>query len=616
MYVQLNNLQKILYQNAATQFSVDFMADPSRDGEKFAGDNFGGTANGNGYELVAYYDLSGALVMKTILDNPGFEIKFPTALQNIRYGIDRFAMSLNNTYTSYNIFMTDGKLVYIVGMPIFNDTNGPVYGFALMGRVMNTLLMNSITYDTSMCFAFVQIAGDAPNPRLKDYASIISSIRTTVPKVQNSNWDINPTVQDYVLSPYDYPRFCRPTENDPNATVTARVYSTIIMQDMFGIKSLMIRVDMQRQDILLGIQSIVIAVVVLGFVIIVVSIGTVILIDFVLLRRVLALTRSLHKIVLSANVDERVSSGKVLFDDEVNRLAKLINLMLRKMAITQKSLESTLQSASEAEHMNRVIMNTVPDFLITITLDGMIQSVNTAFTSKFGYSRNDVEGKLTIDRVVALPLEEMIRISSPLVEDNVKETFLHSRVRTEIPVSISTANANIFVNDVLTPALVIFCRNDTERKALFHELIRVQFEDMWMHTERRKLFQEFCAKELSVENFNFMEAVEVYQQTNSVKQRMKLKQKIIDTYVKEESEYMLNISHKERKEELEATAESTAPPDLFNGLLFTVQKMVIIDTFSRFQTLSREQQGLDLPEQKKEEEEEMSMEDYFRLAGK
>jgi hypothetical protein len=181
--------------------------------------------------------------------------------------------------------------------------------------------------------------------------------------------------------------------------------------------------------------------------------------------------------------------------------------------------------------------------------------------------------------VIGLPLEELIRMSDVTQEDRQKESFLLTRLKTQVPVTISTSAITLFVQDKLEKAIVVFCRNDTETNDIAKEIKAVNFQEMWFNKKRRKIFGDFCTKELSAENFMFMEEVEVYRNMHSAKDRLKKRKEIIENFLGEDAKYMINISGDTRHKELQFIKDGTAQPDLFNYLMGVVQNMVFIDTY-------------------------------------
>jgi HAMP domain-containing protein len=368
MYTVFNNLYAILYQNAATQFSTDFMVDPNRNGTEFAKENFGGGSAANGYALVAYYDLSGALAFSTILDTPGYSLQLPPQLYKLNYGVDPYAMNVtDHNYYSFGFYMHNGRAVYFVGMPIFNDTKSPTYGFSLMAFVQTDQLTKTMVSTVSLCLSFVQIKGDYIDPHVSDYGPIVANSKITVPLTSTSQWALDPFTSVSILDPYMYPRSCSSNEVDPDATSIPRVVTTMIIQDMFGNASLMVRTDIKRSVILIGVQSICIATGILIIAIIAVSVITVLFMDFIILRRVLALTKSLRNIIERQDIDGRVHSSFMIIDDEINRLARIINSMLHSLGTASKQCEDALERSSNNEHRDRIIMDSINDFIITMT---------------------------------------------------------------------------------------------------------------------------------------------------------------------------------------------------------------------------------------------------------
>lgn len=111
------------------------------------------------------------------------------------------------------------------------------------------------------------------------------------------------------------------------------------------------------------------------------------------------------------------------------------------------------------------LVDSIPEAIVIIDLDGRISSINKEFTSMFGYTREEALGK-NVDELITPDylkpesgdLEELVREKGRMI----KNTLRHDRAGNLINVSLTAANLSI--NDETVASLAIYRNITQERK--------------------------------------------------------------------------------------------------------------------------------------------------------
>jgi hypothetical protein len=90
-------------------------------------------------------------------------------------------------------------------------------------------------------------------------------------------------------------------------------------------------------------------------------------------------------------------------------------------------------------------MNAIPDFVICILGNGIINHANVAFLERFQYQKSNVDDILDIKKVVAdVQVTDLIELSQT---GKAYEGFLLTRYRDKIPVTITVSEITLFVKE-------------------------------------------------------------------------------------------------------------------------------------------------------------------------
>eukprot|EP01080_Neovahlkampfia_damariscottae_P011354 gene11354-4522_t len=110
---------------------------------------------------------------------------------------------------------------------------------------------------------------------------------------------------------------------------------------------------------------------------------------------------------------------------------------------------------------------------------------------------------------------------------------------------------------------------------------KLTLEELMKSPELRTIFQAFCMKELSVENFLFVQAVENFKALKGENNRRPMAQKIYDEYLLPDSLFELNINRESAKKVQDALGENQIPENIFDELKKCIE-FVMNDTLMRF----------------------------------
>jgi len=341
---------------------------------------------------------------------------------------------------------------------------------------------------------------------------------------------------------------------------------------------------------------------------VIIAIVIIIFVERAVLYPVVKLTENVQDITTSGDVGLRVGNGKALSRDELGTMARCINLMLESLDAAQEQIKHVLERTGIQEQRSRAIMNAIPDFVICILSNGIINHTNVAFLERFQYVKNQVDDTLHINKVIAdMTVDQLLELSK---SGKYQDGFLLTRYKDKIPVTISVSEITLFIKEEPTKAYVVIAKNNTEKNSLLEKLDNekkrmqafkqnAEFDEMMRTPDRRNAFKNFCAKEASSENINFLEAVEEYKAMKNVTDRIKKQQDIIDTFLVNGSQ-QVNLSATVMEREVSSIRKGYAQLDLFDTLDGVVRNMIIVDTFQRFLKLPLSEQGIHSPTEESE----------------
>eukprot|EP01080_Neovahlkampfia_damariscottae_P007954 gene7954-12421_t len=125
----------------------------------------------------------------------------------------------------------------------------------------------------------------------------------------------------------------------------------------------------------------------------------------------------------------------------------------------------------------------------------------------------------------------------------------------------------------------------------FRNLKEIEKEDglkqVLENRKKRRFFKLYAAKEYSVENILFYEAVKQFENQVSVKKRIDFAKIMIETFLNENSNLGINtsqiLSEGVKKKYEKDKKENICDVLLFNGILADLMKLTLSDTFQRFE---------------------------------
>ncbi|EFC38310.1 RGS domain-containing protein [Naegleria gruberi] len=385
--------------------------------------------------------------------------------------------------------------------------------------------------------------------------------------------------------------------------------------DLISDGSMVIRTDFDREVYTLGITSFLITWSVMTVMIILLSIGLIIFLEIVVLKRLLKLTNAVRIITNSTNIKERVPN---VGSDELGMLCEDVNNMLDALDATQTILsednelmQRLLEKTSLSEQKSRVIMNSIDDFIFSVdSKTAQIVNFNTIFESRIlkkqfnlvsqylqkaplmdsqnngsdmAFLYNSIENPNHLNDEILKYLENMAETKSRW------DTTILSNLGSEIPVSVSTSKVDIMLDEGnIHQVYVIVARNMSEQVEL-RQAVKVQeqrmqdfklgmeFERVMMNSNGREMF-----KECSEENILFLEDILLYKSIKKTSDRAKKQAEILNKYLCDNSPYAINISQKVREKEVKNIAEGYGQIDLFISIEKVVKSMLLKDTFLRF----------------------------------
>lgn len=242
-----------------------------------------------------------------------------------------------------------------------------------------------------------------------------------------------------------------------------------------------------------------------------------IFVEVFVLRIVLNLSTHVQSIAKSNNFNARIPRSGY---DEISGMTGHINNMLRALDLSQQKikdhnykLQQLLQRAGIEEQKSRSIMNSIPDFIVTVSQkEGSILSANTAFQHAFKMTAQELSDNHTTVSFKQL-LPSMAHAQEMLAEfEHLSQTQshlsvdLHTKFDIAIPVLLSTSKSKLYMDQVKdVDVFVVVCRNMSEQKQMAHNFEvqqqeiallqrQVEFDNMLRTPTLRTAFREYCIK--------------------------------------------------------------------------------------------------------------------------
>jgi methyl-accepting chemotaxis protein len=457
---------------------------------------------------------------------------------------------------------------------------------------------------SQMCVTIYTIE-ELGNAALKSRATSIERNEATVVDGIDPDWKNNDPLEVFPFIPSHQNaiagRECW-REDFGNVTSNAQRMATLqVYTDIYGKNGVIVRSDIPRYINNLGNTSFGWAYGMVGLVAIVMSLSIVTLIEVCVLSPILGLGKEVREITHNDDFSKRVT---VRSRSEVGILTSRINHMLtalesskNRLADDHKKLQQLLEKLAIEEHKARTIMNSIPDFILSVNcVTGIVLNANAAFYSKFRSAAVEVENVIHISQLFkSYTDDELLTLFEQMsTQGTTVETTIYNKFDRQLPVQLSAHRVRLYIKDQLIEAYVVLARNLTEQKEMQESLeahndqiknmaAQIEFDYMLRSPEMRDKFKEWCLMEQSEENILFIESVEEYRMIRQAHERAMFQQEIVDTYLKDTGTRPLNLGAKIKESEIFQLEKAVGQIDAFDNIESAIRLLMITDTFCRFQ---------------------------------
>jgi PAS domain S-box-containing protein len=304
--------------------------------------------------LMLFVNTSGQIVFGKAYDpNNATEVPVPQGFL-AHLAANRLILSHDSIESSVvgTILLPEGPLL-VASRPILDSNRqGPILGTLVTGRFLDSTELSFLSDTTKFPLALQSIAG----------SSISSDFQTA-----NLSLSTESTV------------FVQPLSNE-------RVAGYVLLDDVYGNSILILRADMPRDIYAQGLAgtfytavSLVATGVAFGFL-------TLFLLEKFVISRLTRLSAEVSEIERSGNLSVRVSeAGK----DELTGLGKGINRMLSALGQTQGKLMEERARTRESEEKLRNTIESSPEAITLINMNGKVVDCNQAALEMFGYAKKE-----------------------------------------------------------------------------------------------------------------------------------------------------------------------------------------------------------------------------------
>lgn len=212
-----------------------------------------------------------------------------------------------------------GSLFLIASRPILtSEGSGPVRGAVLMARELSATRIDTLEEETHLEIHIASLTDNTMSSDFKEARTYLSNTGSIYIKPLNSS-----VVAGYTL-----------------------------LNDVNGIPSAILNVDVQRNIYDEGVATINMFTLLIAFLFIAFGVATVLFLEMALLSRIAKLTVTVSKITNAGDINQRIGQGDKSFrskNDEVNLLSKSINQMLDKIQEITGALNKSQRLATIGE---------------------------------------------------------------------------------------------------------------------------------------------------------------------------------------------------------------------------------------------------------------------------
>lgn len=511
-------------------------------------------------------------------------------------------------------------ILLIALVPIQPNNNSFTCGFFLYAKYLTLSYVHDMSLRTQMCTGFFDALhdNDALRSLMRDFSvtseddlkQFFRNVQATkLLNFKNDSWTKDKPFQTTKKGPYDDNRYRACPENSLDG-LPARMATYQMFTDISGEHRIIARTDLSRDMAQVGWSSFLYSCLVLVGIVLGLTVTVLMFVECCILRRVLKIGKTVRFITSSNDIKQRVpSAGR----DELGTLCQDINKMLNALEESQSKLakdnnimQALLEKTALEEQKSRCVMNSIHDYIVTVECaTGIIINMNTAFEQKLmkknssdNNRRSFADNQIITDYITEFGTMDMIlehlETLSQSNDNSQYETVVVNPFGVKHPVSVNVTKAKMTLREgIIGEAFIIVLRNLSEQRELKSQLHKQQekLEEMRKVSEfnnvmkdgiLRSLLKEFASAEMSLENIQFLEDVELYKSLSKIRDRSALQQEIITKYLENESNTPLNVSKHVIESEFKKIISGFGQLDLFDRLENIIKQMVINDTFSRF----------------------------------
>jgi hypothetical protein len=270
---------------------------------------------------------------------------------------------------------------------------------------------------------------------------------------------------------------------------------------------------------------------------------------------------------------------------------------------SQQRLQQLLDKIAVQEKRTRDVMDSIPDFLITINAVGIIQQTNACFDRSFAFTAKDYENGVNVSKIFPDLKPNFYDVADELQTVDTRAKCRLTTIPVQISVRMFLDRPRYWEQEENTQtnkeAYLIVARNmsdrDVMRKRSAHtnrsviDQRFIDFDNQLRQTEFRTAFKKFCEKEFNSENIEFLEAVAAYRRA-PLEKRVQMQGEIFDRFIRIDAERQLNTDSDLKLEYSLRVSKSLGDVTLFDDLEDKVKDMMLHDSYARFmQQLSNQQ---------------------------
>ncbi len=308
--------------------------------------------------LILYIDTSGYIVYGKCFDlGSGTEVPVPVGiLEHIQPDSVLLDHEDEDSSLTGILLLPEGPLLLASRPILTSEFEGPIRGTLIMGRYLDSTQIDRLARKTHLSLAVHRLDQPQTEPDIQAALAQVSEEQPIFRRVLNSEF-----MAGYVA-----------------------------VDDIYGNPALLWRVDVPREiykQSVIGSRVFLASLIVSG---VVVGLLIVLMLDRFVLSRLADLNKNISSIGQSGYPGERV---EIQGNDELSRLAASVNVMLDRLERSQEQLR-------DSEERYRTIFETTQMATVIVAEDKTISLANSQFEQFSGYSRPEVEGRMSWKEIV------------------------------------------------------------------------------------------------------------------------------------------------------------------------------------------------------------------------